>query len=290
MSFRLTFPIVLTVVLATACTKHDRTDVSSDSLAARDMTSHPSQAINTVTVTARDFAFDAPATIPAGVTTIHLVNQGKEIHHVQVLKFEQGKTLSDFMAVLKGGGPPPAWAIEVGGPNAPAPSAEANATLTLDAGDYAFVCLVDTPDHVPHIMKGMARSFTVNPATGVIAAEPTPDATVILSDYSFTLSKPLTAGTHTIKIENTGAQPHEIEIVRLDSGKTVDDVLKWAATYKGAPPATPVGGMSGIAPGRHGFFTVDLPAGEYGLICFYPDMKDGKPHFMHGMKQQFKIS
>jgi hypothetical protein len=246
--------------------------------------------INTITVTAKDFAFEAPSEVPAGVTTLHLVNRGKELHHLQILKFEQGKTLNDFMTALNKGGPTPTWAVEVGGPNAPAPGGEFSATLPLEAGNYAFVCFVDTPDHMPHIMKGMSHPFTVTPATNTAATEPTADVTVTLADYNFALSQPLTVGKHTIRVENTSVQPHEIEIVQLDSGKTVDDVLKWAATYKGAPPARPLGGMTGIAKGRHGFFTVDLQPGNYGLICFYPDMKDGKPHFMHGMKKQITIS
>jgi hypothetical protein len=34
---------------------------------------------------------------------------------------------------------------------------------------------------------------------------------------------------------------------------------------------------------------VDLPAGEYGIICFDPDAKDGKPHLAHGMIKQLSV-
>jgi hypothetical protein len=37
------------------------------------------------------------------------------------------------------------------------------------------------------------------------------------------------------------------------------------------------------------YFTADLTPGEYLLICFLPDAKDGKPHFVHGMMQQIKV-
>jgi len=243
-----------------------------------------------VTITAKEYAFDAPSQVPAGVTTIHLVNQGQQLHHVQILKFEQGKTLADFQAAMKAGGPFPAWAVMVGGPNAPAPhGGESNATLNLAPGQYAFACFVDIPDHMPHIMKGMVQPFTVTPATGAPAAEPTADVSVTLSDYNFALSKPLTAGSHTIRVENTADQPHEIELVQLDSGKTADDVLKWIADPKGPPPGRPLGGIAGLSKGTHGYFTADLVKGNYALLCFLPDMKDGKPHFMHGMKQEFTI-
>jgi hypothetical protein len=41
--------------------------------------------------------------------------------------------------------------------------------------------------------------------------------------------------------------------------------------------------------GRHAFINVRLEPGTYALICFIPDAKDGKPHFMHGMMKEFKV-
>ena len=36
-------------------------------------------------------------------------------------------------------------------------------------------------------------------------------------------------------------------------------------------------------------FSADLTAGEYALMCFVPDSKDGKPHFAHGMMKTIKV-
>jgi hypothetical protein len=58
----------------------------------------------------------------------------------------------------------------------------------------------------------------------------------------------------------------------------------------GPPPGTIHGGLSGIMPGSHSFIEVDLPPGEYGLLCFLPDAKDGKPHFEHGMTKQTTVA
>src|SRR5512147_2036285 len=69
----------------------------------------------TVTITAADFAFSAPDTIPAGVVKVRLVNNGPSLHHVQFIKLGEGKTLSDLMAALRNPGPPPAWATSVPG-------------------------------------------------------------------------------------------------------------------------------------------------------------------------------
>jgi len=58
----------------------------------------------------------------------------------------------------------------------------------------------------------------------------------------------------------------------------------------GPAPGALFGGVSGIMPGSHAFVPVDLPAGQYALICFVPDAKDGKPHFAHGMAKLIKVT
>jgi uncharacterized cupredoxin-like copper-binding protein len=58
---------------------------------------------------------------------------------------------------------------------------------------------------------------------------------------------------------------------------------------KGPPPAMPLGGIGAIDPGQTATFTADLTPGNYGLICFVPDAKDGKLHLQHGMMQDIKV-
>jgi plastocyanin len=94
-------------------------DRNSSQAESTTKTENPASA--TITVTATDFAFEGPATIAAGPTTVRLVNTGKELHQVQLIKIEQGKTLGDVAQALKQGGPPPEWIKFVGGPNGIAP-------------------------------------------------------------------------------------------------------------------------------------------------------------------------
>ena len=56
---------------------------------------------NVVTITATDYAFGVPDTIPAGLTTFRLANQGKELHHASVVRLGRGKTVADFQAGLE---------------------------------------------------------------------------------------------------------------------------------------------------------------------------------------------
>ncbi|HEY2065784.1 MAG TPA: hypothetical protein VGG84_07465 [Gemmatimonadaceae bacterium] len=249
---------------------------------------HPFKSV--VNVTTTEFAFAAPASIPAGTTLFHFVNRGKELHHVAVIRLENGKTLADYTSAMKKPGPPPAWAVDAGGPNAAAPGHSADAILTLTPGNYLLVCFIPSPgEQAPHVMKGMVKALTVTPSANG-SVEPKSDIDLTLSDYKFALSKPLTAGHHLLHVVNTAAQSHEFLLVKLAPGKTAADVAKWVeAGMHGAPPGMPLGGTTQIARGRTITVPVDLEEGRYGLICFIPDAKDGKPHSAHGMTETVTV-
>jgi hypothetical protein len=246
-----------------------------------------------VNVVARDFAFDVPSEIPAGLTTFRLRNEGPDLHHVYLIKLAQGKTMAQLFEAMKTPGPFPAWATPVGGPNTPRPGGgEANATLDLAPGNYAMICVIPAPDGVPHVMKGMAKEVKVTapiarPASRTIA--PKGDITMTLNNYGFAFDQPLRAGKQVVTVRNGADQPHEVFIARLAPGKTVRDLLAWVEKPNGPPPGEPMGGTTDIPVGSWNSIGLDLPAGEYALICFSPDQKDGKPHFMHGMTRQITV-
>ena len=133
------------------------------------------------------------------------------------------------------------------------------------------------------------QPLTVTANATANTTEPASDVTLTLSDYKFVLSKPLVAGKQMIKVENMAEQPHEVVLVQLAPGKTIEDLGKWVFDMKGPPPGKPIGGIPAFMKGKNSFFEATLEPGEYGMICFIPDAKDGKPHMQHGMMQQFKI-
>jgi hypothetical protein len=59
---------------------------------------------------------------------------------------------------------------------------------------------------------------------------------------------------------------------------------------EGPPPGKPLGGISGLDVEGSQYFTADFAPGNYALVCFLPDAKDGKPHFAHGMIQQITVN
>jgi hypothetical protein len=241
-----------------------------------------------VQVTGEDFKFVAPDVIPAGLTEFRFFNKGPALHHMALLKLAGGKTVDDLVSALAKPAPLPSWAKELGGPNAPAPGAEANATLTLEPGNYAFICFVDLGGP-PHFTKGMVKPLRVVPATGQSGPKPKADVTASLFDYNFKLSSPVRAGKRTIRVHNTGPQHHEVELVQLAPGVSLGEFMKWLEKMEGPPPGKPLGGIAGIEPGMSQYFTADFVPGSYALICFLPDVKDGKPHFVHGMVQQIEV-
>jgi hypothetical protein len=246
--------------------------------------------IRSVTVTASDYAFTAPDTIPAGLTEFRLQNRGTEMHHVMLIRLDPGKTMKDLFGAMKPDGPLPSWAHEAGGPNTPGPGGNSEAILRLVAGRYAMICVIPSPDGKPHVMKGMAKEVVVTPAVSKAAnADVRVKSTMTLADYAFQLSQPLSAGKQTIRVKNAAAQAHEVVVVRLQPGKKVTDMLAWMEKMEGPPPGMPIGGTTPMAKGEENIVTLDLTPGEYGLVCFAPDSKDGKPHFMHGMVTQFSI-
>jgi len=253
-----------------------------------------------VTITATDYAFAAPDTIVAGFTTFRLENRGREPHQA-VIFGAPGKTFAELEAAAVPKGSDLEWLRAVmqlgptfpGGPGVVMSGDTTIITTNLAPGNYLIACFVPSPDGKWHVKKGMFRRLVVTPAPSgaTLAAEPNADITVTLSDYAFATSSPLTAGTHTIRVENSGPQVHELAIERLTRGKTLADWQKWmAGGMRGEPVSLPIGGFAGPDKGKVGWLTVTLTPGNYLLLCYVPDVKDGAPHLAHGMVKEITVS
>lgn len=247
--------------------------------------------IRILTVTANDYAFEVPETIPAGLTEVRLLNKGTEMHHVWLIRLSDGKTLKDLLGAIGPDGQLPSWARDVGGPNTPGPNGESMAILRFTAGRYAMLCVIPSKDGKPHVMKGMAKEITVLPATSnTSSANIRISSTMTLVDYGFEFSQPLQAGKQTIRVKNAAEQGHEVVLIKLAPGKKAMDVLAWMEKMEGPPPGAPIGGTTPMARGEENLITVDLAPGEYGLVCFVGDAKTGKPHFVHGMVKEIVVA
>jgi hypothetical protein len=243
-----------------------------------------------LTVVAHDFYFEAPDSIPAGFTTVRLVNQGGQTHSIQLWKLAPGKTLGDVLDSARAGERHPSWAIDAGGPNVVAYGQTSSVGELLEPGDYVITCLVIGRDGQTHILKGMARALRVTRSGAHFAAPPKTDLTITLLDYGFEVPPMIAAGRHTIRIVNDAHQPHEVLLLRLDPGKTYNDYLIWAESQDGAAPGVFMGGVTSIEGQHAAIVEADLTPGDYALLCELPDAKDGRPHFLHGMIRQIKVT
>src|SRR5262249_42603544 len=150
------------------------------------------------------------------------------------------------------------------------PHGSSNAMMRLEPGRYAWICLMNSPlDRLPHVMKGMAHPFVVRAAGDSAATPKAPEASAVLQlvEYGFSLSAPLTAGRRVIRVENSGAEAHDVGLVKLAPGRSMQDLDTWLKTREGPPPASPVGGVSPLSPGADAYFEVDLMPGDYAFIC-----------------------
>lgn len=250
---------------------------------------------NVVMLSLANGTFQAPDTLDAGWVTFRFANLGDESHYAHAVRLDSGQTVPAFVGAyaeaIRTAGPRPTGITRSGGPGGTLPGDTSSVTQALGPGRYVWICPIDDRDGTPHFSKGEAQPFVVRPAASDAGEPPVPEATqtIRLVDYAFVVDDPLPAGHHTIRVENEGPDPHDMALVKLESGKTVDDVLSWLQEGEGPPPFSPAGGVAVLAPGMEAFFDTDLSPGDYVLVCF-ATAQDGRTHIEHGMIQQFTVS
>lgn len=244
-----------------------------------------------VIIKAHDYSFEAPTQIEAGLVSINLENEGQEPHHVQLARLNDGVSVEQFQIALQQN-PEAALSLVTwaGGPGVVDFGGSQEVTVELTAGTYMLLCFVPSPDGVPHLAKGMVASLEVvdnQDQTGV--QPPKADATVKMDDFAFVLPAEIKAGPQVWQIDNQGQQPHEIALIKLAEGKTMEDVGAFMAAPDGPPPFADVGGLQGIDPGESGWVNLNLTSGEYVALCHIPDPVSGKPHTELGMVALFSV-
>ena len=114
--------------------------------------------------------------------------------------------------------------------------------------------------------------------------------TVTATEYAFEVPRQIPAGVTTFRFMARGKEPHHGIMVRLDEGKTVED-LAAAIKEPGPPPAWAHldGGMMIGDPTTGSTVTMTLTPGKYALICFVPS-PDGVPHVAKGMVAPIEVT
>ncbi|MBI3953592.1 MAG: hypothetical protein HY330_03680 [Chloroflexi bacterium] len=267
-------------------------------------------AIPVVSVAAADFSFALPDTISGGLTRLQLKNTGKESHHAQFVRLNDGVTVQQFQSTLQGAlqaaateGPAAlgrvfALVTFTGGPAPIGPGGTSEAVANLAAGQYLLLCFIPSPDGVPHLAKGMIKPLTVSAGPAKPPAEPSAKGTVSLGDFAFVGLPSLSSGKATLKVTNIGKEPHEMGVLRLKGVPaaqlkqmlTAPPPPAGAAPPAGPPPYEDAGGLQAIMPGATAWATLDLKPGDYAVVCFVPSGANrGAPHVALGMFSSFTV-
>ena len=113
------------------------------------------------------------------------------------------------------------------------------------------------------------------------------------TEYAISAPDSIPAGWTTFRLANRGEQVHYGHIVRLDPGRTVQDLVGAyleAIRTSGPRPAwvKRFGGPGGTAPGDSSNVTQRLEPGSYVWICPVED-DTGTPHFARGEVKPFVV-
>jgi len=130
--------------------------------AAAQVTASAPDRLQFIKVVARDYVFDAPASMLSGIATIQLVNQGTDIHHLSVQELPEGKTVKDFFDATRNSGRPPSWSRSLAQTNTITNGAEAFLTFRMPPGRYILSCLIPAADGRSHVAKGMYQLITAS--------------------------------------------------------------------------------------------------------------------------------
>ncbi|HEX5499847.1 MAG TPA: hypothetical protein VFX03_11490, partial [Thermomicrobiales bacterium] len=108
----------------------------------------------------------------------------------------------------------------------------------------------------------------------------------------------LQPGPQIWKVSNAGAQPHFMIVGKAPNGATTEQLLAGInAQMTGTPAANGLdltkipttGGCTTLSAGQSLYLPLDLAAGSYAAVCFFPDQQTFAPHAMLGMATIFTV-
>jgi hypothetical protein len=139
-------------------------------------------------------------------------------------------------------------------------------------------------------IASLASALLARPSAAQAAAS----VAIVGNDYAFVeFPKTIAAGSTALSFENRGKVRHEMSVVLLRPGVTMQDVLQrgpGAASSKAM--AEKIIGILIARPGESagGKLLVDLESGRrYLVVCTLKDMPDAKPHVELGMVASFDV-
>ncbi len=252
----------------------------------RERAPSPSPAENALPITVRAGNMSAPDSAASGWTRVH-VDDGAEKHIVVLFRLPAESTPDDvaaFVAALDTAPATPAPAVAIGGPEV---GARSDVIVRLAGGVYVLACVRRGDDGHRHASAGESAVVHVR-GTAVADTTPAPKhtQTVRLMDFAYAGDEQWAAGQQLLRIENTGAQDHQLRLARLRDGATM---AQWMEAENPDSVATTVAGMARIGAGEIAYLPVDLTIGRYVVYCLIADPARKLPHIELGMLRAIDV-
>jgi hypothetical protein len=258
---------------------------------------------NSLNVKAGEYLYKLSGSPKAGWTQVNFDNPGVEDHMMAVVELKPGVTVKQLKAaalsqdqdsfekIVAPGADPNGVS---GLPDLLGPGQKTTTLAELAAGHYGIMCFVPTPtDGAPHIAHGMVKVFDVAKGKSSLKPPTSGVTDVGISDTAITFPTDNVGRNVTLKLTNEGTVVHSFTLIRVNDGKTLDDVKTYFdALFNGDAPAGDapgviVGGVSTLNPGSIAYLEQSLTAGHYGYVSTQGTAPDDD--YTKGLKGEFDV-
>ncbi len=239
------------------------------------------------TIQITDAGLTTPAEIEDGIVRINFeVGEG---HTPIMTRLNEGVTMEQFMEAFSENPDSAVSLVTLLGGGGLVADTSQEVVYDLQPGTHV---VIDFAGEQPP-----TASFQVAAEDDREANPPEADVQVGLVDFNFDMPAEIPAGPQTWEIENKGQQWHEMVIVKLNPGVTVEDIMAaMAAETEGGespeepPPFEDVAFWAPMSPGERAWASLDLEPGTYTALCFLPDFATGMSHLEHGMVRTLTVT
>jgi len=275
--------IVLAALIVVGCSKSETPDDDSGS---------------EVEIAGADYAFQVPASLPAGRTAFRFNNKGKVRHELNIALLKPGVQVERVLETRRAGKPVQALIEGPVGVLFADAGERSSGTISTDlvAGrEYAVICIFrDSAGAKPHFDMGMYSVIRVGTALPKPVPAPPPTDTIIGTDYAFQYPRTLAPGRHSFVFRNDGKMTHQVSIAQLAEGVTLEKVFD--VEKAGGNVDSLFDGDFGLLQVRGGgtplgALDVDMKPGRvYVIACFVKDDPKSPKHMTLGMYGEIRVS
>lgn len=121
------------------------------------------------------------------------------------------------------------------------------------------------------------------------AAPEVPIIDVTLGDYFFQAPDTIPAGTVSFRLKLASEAPHVLDLIRLEGGKRLSDLMAAGESAYDSSWVKPVGGGVTSRAGTDPSYTLKLEPGVYVMLCYF-SAPDHQPHFAKGMIKEVIVT